>query len=406
MKHKNTTYIDCEALIHNYSVISDYISCAAGNAGCAKVPRLICVVKADAYGHGIEAVSDALGRAGCDFFAVSSEWEARELRDLEETRGRHPDILILGPIDPVNAGDMIRGDIICTAVSRESADLLAEAAAIYNEENGRADRLRVHIKLDTGMNRVGFPADCGSVDGTVRSIAALVKEKKYTDTLSVEGIFTHFACADEELLGADACDSDGCTSAQLSRYRAVIDGLESCGVKIPMRHAANSAGLIGLPEAYFDAVRAGIILYGIMPNSTPDAMLRPVMRLESTVTHIHQVKKGQSVSYGAAFTAEHDMTVATVAAGYADGFFRHFAGCDVLIRGQRARQIGRICMDQFMADITECEGVSVGDPVTIFGGDDGTMLAQLAKIGGTIGYEIVCGVSKRVPRVKIEKNKK
>ena len=399
MKYKNTAYIDCGALVHNYNVIEEFVSGAVRDGRCTKKPRIICVVKADAYGHGIEAVSDALGRAGCDFFAVSSEMEAAELRALEENRGRHPDILILGPIDPENVGEMMRGDIICTAVSAQSARDLAAAVRIYNEENGTDMRLRIHVKLDTGMNRVGFAADEESMAQTVSDVAALVQEEEYSRFLSTEGIFTHFACADEELLDTALDASEGFTSRQLKRYCAVLDALCQRGVSFRVRHAANSAALLRLPPAYFDAVRAGIILYGLTPNTVPDRLLKPVMRLESTVTHIHTVKKGQTVSYGGTFTADRDMTVATVAAGYADGFLRHFSGCEVKIRSKNVRQIGRICMDQFMVDVTDCPDASVGDRVVLFGGDDGTMIARLAEIGETIGYEIVCGVSKRVPRV-------
>lgn len=400
MKYKNTAYIDCGALRHNYNVISNLIS--AGE--CAKKPRLICVVKADAYGHGIEAVSDALGKAGCDFFAVSSETEAAELRALEENRGRHPDILILGPIDPVNVGEMIERDIICTAVSAKCARDLRDAVKLYNEENRTDARLRIHVKLDTGMNRVGFAAHWDDIENTAAEIASLVKDETFTRYLDAEGIFTHFACADDELLGDSGAQGGSMTETQLSCYCAMMDRLDSMGVRFRMRHAANSAALLVFPEAHFDAVRAGIVLYGIMPNTLPDSELRPVMRLESTVTHIHTVKKGETVSYGATFTAERDMTVATIAAGYADGFLRHFSGCTVKIRSQEARQIGRICMDQFMADVTDCADVQVGDRAVLFGGDDGTMLADLAKIGGTIGYEIVCGVSKRVPRILLQQD--
>lgn len=394
MKHKNTAYVDCAALAQNYHTIENIVTRAAENGIASRKPRVICVVKADAYGHGIDAASKALGEAGCSFFAVSSEEEADELRALEQRFGRHPDILILSHIDPDNIGDMLRGDIICTVVSAENAAMLSRAVALYNEENHTSHVLRIHVKLDTGMNRVGFAADEERRAATVAEIIALSQDKN----LRLEGIFTHFACADDELMDGKIV-GDGYTAMQLRRYRAVLDDLEAAGVNVGLRHAANSAAILCLPEAYFDAVRAGVILYGLMPNGSMNPQFRPVMRFDSTVTHLHRLKKGDCISYGAAYTAERDMTVATVAAGYADGFERRFSGCAVRIGAHMVKQVGRICMDQFMVDVTDCPDVRVGDRVTLFGGDDGAMVNALARRAGTINYEIICGVSKRVTRI-------
>lgn len=393
MKHKNTAYVDCATLAQNYHTIENIVARSSAERGEQK-PRVICVVKADAYGHGIDAASKALGDAGCGFFAVSSEEEAHELRLLESRFARHPNILILSHIDPVNVGDMLRDDIICTVVSAENARLLSRAVALYNEENHTTGALRVHVKLDTGMNRVGFSADEERRETTVKEITALSQDKN----LHLEGVFTHFACADDELMDGKIV-GDGYTAMQLERYRAVVDELTSAGVAVGLRHAANSAAILCLPEAYFDAVRAGVILYGLMPNGTLNPHFRPVMRFDSTVTHLHKLKKGDAISYGATYTAERDMMVATVAAGYADGFLRRFNGCSVKIGEHMAKQIGRICMDQFMVDVTDYSDVQVGDCVTLFGGDDGAMVNALARLAGTINYEIVCGVSKRVTRV-------
>lgn len=394
MKHKNTACIDCGALIQNYNRIKEI----AGEA------RVISVVKADAYGHGVETVAKALGDAGCGFFAVSSEEEADELRRIELASGRRPDILILGHIDPENVGVMLEDDIICTVVSAENAGLLSQAVHIYNEENGTSHKLGIHVKLDTGMNRVGFAADDARRDETVREIIALSKD----ENLRLCGIFTHFSCADDELMDRRLVEvspdgsRDGHTAMQLRRFKAVVGELEAAGVNVGLKHAANSAAILGLPEAYFDAVRAGVILYGLMPNGALNPSFKPVMRFDSTVTHLHTVKAGGRISYGGVFTAERDMIVATVAAGYADGFERAFMGCSVKIGGRMYRQVGRICMDQFMVDVTPsgdepCE-VHVGDRVTLFGGDDGAMVNALARRAGTINYEVVCQVSKRVVR--------
>lgn len=394
MRHKNTAYIDRSALVNNYAVVK-----AITSSGLRGKPEVICVVKADAYGHGIKVTADVLGSAGCRFFAVSSEEEAAELRAIERENDRTPEILILGHIDPVNVGDMIENDIICTVVSAENAELLRRAAHEYRAGHPSASPLRVHVKLDTGMNRVGFPADEKSVDETVCAIEDI---SRCTD-LALCGIFTHFSCADDELMDGRLVEGyeNGYTKMQLERYKTAVGLLETRGVDTGVRHAANSAAILKLPEAYFDAVRAGVILYGLMPNGSVDERFSPVMKLCSTVTHIHKIDSGERVSYGAAFTAERPMTVATVAAGYADGFERAYSGCEVTIRGRKFRQIGRICMDQFMVDVTGNEDISVGDEVTLFGGDNGEGANALARRAGTINYEVVCKVSKRVTRVVI-----
>ncbi len=405
MKHKNTAYISREALRQNYLAIDKIVAEQSAAQG-AKKPRVICVVKADGYGHGIAAVAGTLGGAGCDFFAVSSEDEAVELREIENRNGRHPDILILGHIMPENVGEMIEKDITCACVSLDNARELSEAAARYSRRERAADRLKIHIKLDTGMNRVGFPADEQRQEKTVREI----EEVSADENLAVCGIFTHFSCADDELMEGRTLGGyeifGGYTGLQLMRYRAVTDELMRRGVDVGVRHAANSAAALCFPEAYFDAVRAGVIIYGLMPNGGIDERFRPVMRFDSSVVHLHEMRPGDRVSYGAQFVAEHPMTVATVAAGYADGFERAYSGCCVKIGDRMYRQIGRICMDQFMVDVTPLEGeeldVRVGDPVTLFGGDDGQMTDTLARLAGTINYEVVCKVSKRVPREVIE----
>ena len=389
MKHKNTAYINRTALVNNYRTI-EQIAKSENPA-----VRMIAVVKANAYGHGIDLVSAVLGDAGCSFFAVSSEEEAVELRALENRFGRHPDILILGRADPDNIAFLLENDIICAVVCAENARLLSDAVSVYNEENGTAHALRIHVKLDTGMNRVGFAADEDSIAETVEQIAALTGDKN----LRPEGIFTHFAAADDDLADASAPAPDSLTAKQTARWERALDLLEHRGVDCGVRHAANSAAALGLPSVRCDAVRAGIALYGLMPDGTIDPRFAPVMTFSSTVVQIHRVKKGESVGYGGTFTAERDMNIATVAAGYGDGFERRFAGCTVKIRGHEVRVIGRICMDQFMADVTDFADIDTGDRVILFGGDDGTMIAGLARRGDTIHYEIVCGITQRVARV-------
>lgn len=397
MKHKNTAVILTDALRQNYGVIRSLADSVPSK------PRVICVVKADAYGHGIEAVSSTLGEAGCDFFAVSSEIEAAEVRRLEEKHGRRPDILILSHILPENAGDMIEMGVTAAVVSAEDAVSLSEAVAAYRARTGSSAALSVHVKLDTGMNRVGFPADEAHIAETV----AAVKKLSSDPNLRLCGIFTHFSCADDELLDGKTVNGmkapGDYTAMQLRRFRAVIDGLRAAGVDPGLCHCANSAAILALPEAYFDAVRAGVILYGLMPNGKPDSRFRPVMQLSSTVLHIHRVHPGDKISYGATFTADREMTVATIGAGYADGFIRGYTGCLVGIGGKKYRQIGRICMDQFMVDVTPEDGsdcaVHVGDDVLLFGDDSELNASELAARANTINYEVVCAISMRVIRV-------
>lgn len=380
MKYKNAAYIDTAALAENYRVIAEK-ACGA---------QVISVVKADAYGHGIACAASVLGDAGCTFFAVSSEEEAVELRRIEAGNGRHPQIIILGHILPENAHEMAENDIICTAVSYDNAVLLDRVMA------GTGKKLKIHVKLDTGMNRVGFPASEEYLADSAAKIGAVAA----MENLEFGGIFTHFSCADTDLTGEDS----GYTALQLGRYRKMLAALEEAGIDPGLRHAANSAGILGLPEAHFDAVRAGIILYGLSPsgdrNEAQRAGLRPVMKFCAGVTHIHKVPAGDKISYGGTYTAETERTVAVIAAGYADGYERAYSGCPVMIGGRLYRSAGRICMDQFMVDITGHEQeVGVGQEATLFGGDDGELIETLAKASGTINYEVLCKVSKRVRRV-------
>ena len=395
MKHKNTAYISRDALLSNYASIERLVgeNCRPGQ----KRPRIVCVVKADGYGHGIHTVAGALGDAGCDFFAVSSEEEAVELREIETRNGRNPDILILGHIMPENVGEMIARDITCAVVSLDNAPELSAAVDAHNRRGSRTrtDALKIHIKLDTGMNRVGFPAAEDRMEESVRQILEVAEDPN----LRICGIFTHFSCADDELM-------DG---RILPGYEVFGDR----GLDVGVRHCANSAATLCCPEAYFDAVRAGIIIYGLMPNGRLEdrrgiavPRFTPVMRFDSSVVHLHRMNPGDRVSYGAEFTASRPMLVATVGAGYADGFERAYKGCCVRIGNRMYRQIGRICMDQFMVDVTPVDDadardnpVQVGDAVTLFGGDDGQMTDTLARMAGTINYEVVCKVSKRVPRI-------
>lgn len=366
IKHKTWAEIDLSALKNNYSSIKSTVGSS----------EVMCVVKADAYGHGAENCASALYKIGARWFAVSCIEEALQLSSTfaaQKLNGAK--ILILGYTPPENIELLSQNDIRQTVFSSEYASALSNAAAKAGCE------VKVHFKLDTGMNRLGFDADANAADEIC--IAATLPG------IVPEGLFTHFACADE--------DDDTETRAAFDRFARVDNILQARGLKL-WRHVCNSAATLKFPEYHLDMVRAGIILYGLMPYSNaPDIGLRPVMTFKSIVSHIHTVKAGKKVSYNGIYTADHDVLTATVPVGYADGFLRHFSG-GVYIKCKTAPILGRICMDQCIVDISAIPDVKVGDEVIIFGGDP-KRLDTLASSAGTINYELVCLVGKRVARI-------
>ena len=245
-------------------------------------------------------------------------------------------------------------------------------------------RLSVHIALDSGMNRIGFCPE--KTDSLLRVFAQ--------PAFCVDGIFSHFMLADEP--------SSDVTAAQYARVRTALDALRAAGIGLPSVHVCNSAALSHFPDYHCDMVRAGISLYGLQPSEqAPVEGLIPVMTVKTTLAHIHTVRAGEAIGYGASYRAERDMRVGTLTVGYGDGYRRSYAGGDVLLRGKRAPLLGRICMDQCMIDLSGIPEAAVGDPVTLFGADTVTA-EELAHRAGTIHYEVVCAVSGRVPRVETE----
>ena len=339
----------------------------------------ICVVKADAYGHGVAHCAPALARSGCRFFAVSCIEEARALRRILIDEALDAKILILGYTPPSSADKLAENDLIQCVFSYEYALALSESAT---------RPIDVHIKIDTGMNRIGFACD---EDGANQAAAVFTLEN-----LRVCGAFTHFSRADEETPEGDAF-----TRLQYERFAFVIERLLLFGCDPGFLHVCNSAAAIRFPEFALDGVRLGIALYGAGSLSPDGKPLEPVMSLFSTITHIHTLRSGESLGYGAAYTAINDRTVATLPIGYADGFIRAYSGAFVEVETaegyKKARIVGRICMDQCMIDIT---GLSarVGASVRIFGKEHSDIKA-LADLAGTIDYECLCTVSARVPRV-------
>lgn len=373
--HRTWAEIDVAAIRENYTCLRSRLS-----SGC----RCMAIVKADAYGHGALPVAAELSAAGVDWFGVSNIDEALELR----RGGIDTPILILGYTPPELAGQLAEHHITQAVLDSDYAARLETAAAKANVT------VQVHIKVDTGMSRVGFfvrevVGDC--VDA-IAGVCALPH-------LNAEGIFTHFALADEQ--GGDAV-----THQQFSRFSGILTALEQRGITFKLRHCCNSAAALRFPKMHLDMVRAGIILYGAPPSSElTDAMpLRPAMVLKTVIALIKTVPAGCAVSYGHTFVTTRPTVLATLPIGYADGLSRLAGGhFSVSVGGQKAALVGRVCMDQCMIDVTDIPHVSNGMAVTVFGTDDVSVDAFAAACQ-TIPYESLCGIGKRVPRVYLQNN--
>lgn len=362
--------IDTDALIHNFKIIKD----TANTRVCA-------VIKADAYGHGVNIVAPVLQQNGADCFAVSNIEEAIELRNIGITKP----ILILGYTPCEYAQELERYDIAQCIYSLEYANELSRHAVKHNST------IKIHLKLDTGMSRIGFDCRDESLVGISDAVTAA-----QLDGFCLEGVFTHFAVSDR-----NQSQEDGFTDAQYNRFCKAVEFLKQSGLSPEFCHCCNSAALCQDPKKHLDMCRAGIILYGLTPSADlelPQPFI-PVMNFKSIVSFVKQIHKGDTVSYGRTFKAEKTMTVATVSAGYADGYPRLLSNKGyVLINGHRANIVGRICMDQFCVDVTDIPNVKCGDEVLLWGRE--LPVEELANAVGTINYELVCGVSSRVNRIK------
>ncbi len=363
------TEIDLDAIAHNVREIRRVTSNHAEIMG---------VVKADAYGHGVHEVADTLLSNGATRLAVSMVDEAIELRQS----GIEAPILVLGYTDPSRADDIIEYKITQTIFTHDLARALSDAAVAKNT------KIKVHVKIDTGMGRVGFLPGYSAVKD--------VMEINKLPGLVIEGMFTHFAVADEN------GDQDAYTKHQFELFMNIATELSRVGIIIPIKHVANSAAIIRFPEMHLDMVRAGIILYGLHPSDVTDygkIDLHPAMTFKARVTNIKNVEEGCSVSYGRTFKTEKPSRIATVSIGYADGYLRAFSNkADMAIAGERFPVRGRVCMDQCMIDITDAKGdIKVGDEVELFGKN--ISVNELSEIADTINYELICLIGKRVPRV-------
>ena len=381
-QRKTWAEIDLEALRRNYRLLRDMAT--AENPAV----RMIAVVKAEAYGHGAPACVETLLGEGCDFFAVSCIDEAVAVRQVCDNAHRETDILILGYTPPELALQLGRYEITQALLSEDyAARLEANAAAA-------GVTVRTHVALDTGMNRIGFPAHSGmELAATVSAIARVAGFSH----LSLEGMFTHFARADE----APGGDGEALTDLQSARYRAVRSALERQGVCIPFHHVCNSAAGVRRAADRMSGVRLGILLYGARPSDCIELPLKPVMKLRTVISHLHKLLPGETVSYGGTFSAPDERLIATMPIGYADGFLRAYSGSFVTVETKNGNKpapiVGRICMDQTMIDVTGT-GAAVGDSVTLFGNDPKELYAY-ADRAATIDYECLCLISSRVVRI-------
>ena len=342
--------------------------------------KIMAVVKADAYGHGVVECAKTLLENGADRFAVATLDEALELR---RSFSDVP-IMILGSSMAEDAEALIKNDIIPNVYTEELARELSETAL-------RLDKpVKVHIKLDTGMSRIGFVITDGDNSGVLDEIARI----NDLPMLEIEGIFSHFSTSDE----AD----EEYTRLQFRRFMDICGGLAGRGINIPIKHICNSAGIMMYPEYHLDMVRPGIILYGMYPSSEVDRSrlpLRYVMSLKARVTYVKEIEDGRGVSYGKKYIAGGDEVIATVPIGYADGYSRLLTGkAEIAVDGVRFPIVGRICMDQCMINVTSGNNIKRGDEALIFG--DGAVTADdVAAWLSTINYEVTCMVSRRIPRV-------
>ncbi|GAA0716547.1 alanine racemase [Clostridium malenominatum] len=364
--------VNLEDLAHNMREIKSL----------CKTEEIIAVVKADAYGHGALDIAPVLLQNGATKLAVAVVNEAVELR----RGGINCPIMILGFTPDRLVESLIKYDIEQTVYTYELAEKISKLAV----ESGK--NIKVHIAVDTGMGRIGFTPD-------INGINEVYKISKLPNII-LEGLFSHFSSADDK--------DKSYTNMQFEKFNWFYGKLKEKGININIRHIANSAAIIDLPETYLEAVRPGIIIFGYYPSEevSKDKMdLKPVMSLKTNVVHIKKMGAGEYISYGKAFKTEKESIIATLPVGYADGYTRFLFGKGkVIVKGQYAPVVGRICMDQCMIDVTHIPNVQMGDEVILMGEENGLKITadEIAKNIGTINYEVICMISKRVPRVYLK----
>ncbi len=366
--------VDLAALQHNFRAVRQLVS-----AHCMPIP----VIKADAYGHGSVRCAQALVQAGATYFAVSNLDEALVLRE----NGIDTPILILGYTPPSKAETLATSGIVQTLLDEEYATHLSEAAC-------QADvTVHTHLKVDTGMSRIGFWYQ--DTDDQAAAIKRMVRACRLPN-LAVDGIFTHFTSADEPDLVP--------TERQFALFTDVIERLQANGITFPLKHCCNSAATIAAPDKHMDAVRPGLMLYGLYPDASlaDKVELHPVMQVKSIISMIKTVPVNTTVSYGRTYTTDRETRLATVPIGYGDGYPRSAGNQGyMLVAGRKAPIVGRVCMDQCVLDVTDIPDACEGMTVTVFGRDGDAVLSaeQVADWKATISYELVCQITDRVPRV-------
>ena len=369
--------VSLDAIAHNFEAMHNNIK---------EETKIIAVIKADGYGHG--AVPIAHMTEPYEYiwgFATATVEEALELRNA----GIKKPILILGYSFEEHYEEIVKQELRPAVFQEESARKLSETAVRLGK------KVSVHLALDTGMSRIGFLDNTESVDMVLR-ISKM-------PNLEIEGMFTHFARADE----TDKTPA----YVQLERYNQFVNELEKHGIAIPVKHCSNSAGIIRMPEANMDVVRAGITIYGIYPSNEVERdiiKLKPAMEIKSHITYMKEVEPDTGISYGATYVTKKPTMVATIPVGYADGYPRSLSNKGyVLIHGKKAPILGRVCMDQMMVDVTQIPEAKELDEVTLMGCDHGVCLSaeELGDLSGRFSYEFVCDISKRVPRIYVQNGK-
>lgn len=376
MDKRTWAEVDLDAIAHNIKEIRKITNPNS---------KIMAVVKADAYGHGFLEVTRTLLENGADRLAVAVLQEGKQLR----SRGVSVPILILGASGEEAVEDLINFDITPSVFTYEFAKALS-----YRAEQ-KEKVTKIHIKVDTGMSRIGFLA--GENNEEIVEEILKISRLPY---IEIEGIFSHFATSDEY-------DKEY-TLLQYSRFMDVCNKLEEKGLHIPIKHICNSAGIMMYPEMHLDMVRPGVILYGMYPSDEVDKSkldLIPAMTLKSTITHVKEVEAGRGVSYGKEYITENETKIATVPIGYADGYLRKLAHeGKMIVNGVKVPIIGRICMDQCMIDVTNVHNIDKGDEVIIFG-REGVTIDDLAAWLETINYEVSCVIGKRIPRIYTKNGK-
>ena len=361
--------IDLNAILNNINETKKQID---------KNVKVMAVIKADGYGHGAVTIGKFL-KSEVDYYGVATIEEAIELRE----NGIELPILILGYTSPSQYEDIVKNDITQTIYTFEMAEEMSKAGQIYGKQ------AKVHIALDTGMTRIGFHADENGISE--------IKEISKLDNLIIEGLFTHFATADEM--------DKSYSKLQMERYDNFVALLEQNNIHIPIKHMCNSAGIIEFCDHRFEMVRGGIITYGLYPSeevNKASIRLKPALEWKAHVINVKTVDEGHGVSYGKTYITKRNNKIATLSIGYADGYPRSLSSKGrVLIHGKYAPIIGRICMDQMMIDVTHIDNVEIEDEVTLVGkdGDNIISVEELADMAGSFNYEFVCAIGKRVPRV-------